>query len=91
MANIDIIHAFINHKRAKTALRDIPYNGYYIAKGRSLESTGDKLYSYDTVIARWSGDKVELNTKKYSSSTSRVQSALAGALARAGIATIEMA
>lgn len=91
MANIDIIHAFINHKQAKTALRDIPYNGYYIAKGRSLESTGEKLYSYDTVIARWSGDKVELNTKKYSSSTSRVQSSLAGALARAGIATVEMA
>lgn len=91
MANIDIVNSFINHKTAKTALRDIPYNGYYIARGRSLESTGDELYSYDTVIARWNGDRVELNTKKYSSSTSRVQSALAGALAKAGIATVDMA
>lgn len=91
MANIDIIHAFINHKAAKSALRDIPYNGLYIRRGRSLESTGDKLYSYDTVIARWAGDKIEVNNRRYSASTSHVQGALKNAIARAGIATVDMA
>ena len=45
------------------------------AKGSSVESTGDKLYSYGTVIAQHLPDgKTIGNASKYSVTTSRHQS-----------------
>ncbi len=42
-------------------------------EGRSLNmlSTGDRLYSYNTVIAQWIDGKIILNGTKYSPTTSR--------------------
>ena len=42
-------------------------------KGKSLNmtSTGDKLFSYNTIVAQWVDDKIVLNSTKYSATTSR--------------------
>lgn len=71
-----VLEAFINKLEAKTPLRNI-INGYYQYKGRTLNSDGHKLVNYDTVIAEWRGyNTVAINTEKYSSTTSRIQSRL---------------
>lgn len=42
-------------------------------KGKSLNmtSTGDKLFSYNTVIVQWVDDKMVFNSTKYSQTTSK--------------------
>lgn len=42
-------------------------------KGKSLNmtSTGDKLFSYNTIVAQWIDDKIVLNSTKYSATTSK--------------------
>lgn len=42
-------------------------------KGKSLNmvSTGDKLFSYNTIVAQWVDDKMVLNSTKYSPTTSK--------------------
>ena len=42
-------------------------------KGKSLnmESTGDKLFSYNMVIAQWVDNRMVFNTTKYSRTTSK--------------------
>ena len=42
-------------------------------KGKSLNmtSTGDKLFSYNTVVAQWVGGKMVFNSTKYSRTTTR--------------------
>jgi hypothetical protein len=57
MRNKDVVKAFIQRKAAKV---------------QNLESTGDKLISYNTVIAQWTYDgELYINSSYYSATTSR--------------------
>ena len=87
--NEKVIGAFLEHKSATSGVRDIA-DGYYMRKGASISTDGDKLYSYWTVIAKWDGDKVLVNNEKYSNTTTRQQSDLAIMLARKGVASVAM-
>lgn len=72
MNNEQVIKAFLHHEKAHTPTRII-LNGVYEYKGRTLESTGDKLINYSTVIAQWKDSRLYINTKKYSVTTSKIQ------------------
>ena len=76
MNNETVIKKFLNKEKGKTALRDI-LNGCFVYKGRTLESTGRDLINYSTIIAYWNdnGD-LYINSKKYSVTTSKIQTAL---------------
>jgi len=73
MNNENVILAFLNKKAAQTPLRNI-INGYYEYKGRTLQSNGLELINYATRIAYHENNKIYLNIKKYSSTTSHIQS-----------------
>lgn len=73
MSNKDVINSFLRKEKNKTCLRDI-VNGYYIYKGRTLESTGNILINYNTIIASWNKNgSINVNMKKYSVTTSKIQ------------------
>lgn len=73
MTNEKVILAFLEGKKAHTPTRQIQ-NGIYLYEGRTLESLGDTLYNYNTQIAYIKEGVLYLNTRKYSSTTSRIQS-----------------
>lgn len=75
MSNEQVIIKFLEQKKAKTALRDV-YGGVYTYKGRTLETDGKELINYSTVIAYIKDGKLYLNTKKYSQTTSKIQTQL---------------
>lgn len=63
--------------------RSYDYIEYFIEGGReqkkcnSLNIKGDRLFSYNTVIAEWKGDyKIIVNMTKYSTTTSTAQNKL---------------
>ena len=58
MKNIDVVKAFV---------------GGYKAKSAHLKSEGDKLLSYDTVIAYRHNFKLYVDTRRYSNTTSKHQ------------------
>lgn len=89
MDNLSVIQAFTQRKCGHTKMRNY-VNGYYMCHGCTLESTGYSLINYATVIARWLSDtEVELDTRKYSSTTSRIQSKLRTELEKIGATIIE--
>lgn len=59
MKNVDVIKGFVN--------------GGKVGKGNSVSSTGDKLFSYSTIIAERIDGKVYVNPTKYSVTTSKAQ------------------
>lgn len=63
MKNIDIIKNFINKSERMQAC------GH-------LAIFENKLINYSTVIAQWKDNTLMLNVKKYSSTTSRIQSTI---------------
>lgn len=63
MKNKDIVLEFLEQNKAGRS-------------SQSLTSSGDKLYSYATVIAQWYEGKLYINNTKYSQTTSRHQSLL---------------
>lgn len=75
MNNENVIKKFLEKEEAKTPLRDI-INGYYTYKGRTLYTIGNELINYKTRIAYIDNNTLYINTKKYSSTTSRIQSKL---------------
>ena len=79
MNNLEVIKSFLNLENAKTNLRKIP-NGYYTYKGRTLhtvqEATRFCLYNYNTIIAFIIDNTLYLNSKKYSCTTSKIQTQL---------------
>jgi len=79
MTNLEVIKKFLKLENAQTNLRNI-LNGYYYYKGRTLqtknENIGFCLYNYDTIIAFILDNTLYLNTKKYSVTTSKIQSQL---------------
>jgi hypothetical protein len=80
MSNEKVIKKFLEQEKAQTPLRDIA-NGYYTYKGRTLWTRGGiygkhELMNYHTRIAYIQENKLYINTKKYSSTTSKIQGKL---------------
>lgn len=70
MTNETVIRNFLKHQEGHTPKR-YTYNGLHTS---TLWTHGNELVNYQTVIARWVGiNTIELNTKKYSSTTSKIQ------------------
>lgn len=76
MTTTEVIKQFLARKSAHTPYRNAPLNNIWQWRGASLTSTGDKLISYETPIARWRGDVVLIDSRKYSTTTSKQQSML---------------
>ena len=88
MNTSEVISKFINHNSGHTPKRNAPLNGIWAWYGSSLSSpTGETLMSYETMIAKWRGDKIAITDEKYSSTTSRQVSQLRLQCSRAGIET----
>lgn len=73
MKNENVIKKFLEKEQAKTPLRDI-INGYYSYKGRTLWTKENELINYNTRIAYIEYNTLYINIKKYSSTTSKIQS-----------------
>ena len=73
MSNENVIKKFLEKKQAKTPLRTI-INGYYSYKGRTLWTRENELINYNTRIAYIEDNTLYINVKKYSSTTSHIQS-----------------
>ena len=73
MSNENVIKNFLEKKQAKTPLRTI-INGYYSYKGRTLWTRDNELINYTTRIAYIEDNTLYINVKKYSSTTSKIQS-----------------
>lgn len=89
MSNENVIKAFLSGNQAKTPLRTIQ-NGYYSYKGRTLYTEENNLINYKTTIATLKDGKVYLNIKKYSSTTSHIQSKIRQLAASKGLELIEV-
>lgn len=89
MSNEVVIWAFLSGNQAKTPLRTIR-NGYYTYKGRTLYTDGNNLINYSTTIASLIDGKVYLNIKKYSSTTSKIQSQIRRLAMSKGLEIIEV-
>jgi len=90
MTNEKVLISFLNKEKAQTQLRDIT-NGVYIYKGRTLQTNGERLINYNTIIAFWDNErnKLHINTHKYSSTTSHIQSKLKRLAQERGVDIIE--
>lgn len=75
MSNEKVIIAFLNNEKAHTPTRDIT-RGYFTYKGQTLNTNGKELINYNTTIAYHKDGKLYLNVRKYSSTTSHIQSKL---------------
>lgn len=73
MTNENVIKTFLEREQAKTPLRII-VNDYYSYKGRTLWTRENELINYNTRIAYIEGNNLYINVKKYSSTTSKIQS-----------------
>lgn len=71
MSNQNVILAFLEKKAAHTPTRKI--HDVYIYEGQTLKSNGLELINYSTRIAYHENNKLYLNIKKYSSTTSKIQ------------------
>lgn len=88
MSNENVILAFLEKKAAQTPLRNIK-NDYYEYKGRTLKSNGLELINYATRIAYHEDNKLYLNVKKYSNTTSHIQSKIRRLAEKMNIQVIE--
>ena len=75
MKNEKVIKKFLEGEQAQTPLRYIN-NGYATYKGRTLWTRDNELINYWTRIAYIEDNTLYINTKKYSSTTSHIQSKL---------------
>ena len=75
MKNEKVIEKFLERESAKTGLRTIT-NGIYQYQGRTLQTDGNKLINYSTIIAYFENDTLYLNTRKYSVTTSKIQNTI---------------
>ena len=73
MSNELVIRNFLRGLDGQTPKRDV-VNGYYTYKGRTLYTQNNYLINYATRIAKLEGNVVYLNIKKYSVTTSKIQS-----------------
>lgn len=92
MSNEQVIRAFLQHQEARTPKRNIT-NGIYSYKGRTLRTDGDILINYETIIASWSlteKNTIELNSKKYSVTTSKIQTKIQQLAENYGIIVVKI-
>lgn len=75
MSNEKVILRFLDKRAGHTPTRNIT-NGIYQYKGQTLKSNGLELINYNTQIAYWQDNILHINIKKYSSTTSHIQSKL---------------
>ena len=75
MRNENVIKKFLEREQAKTTLRNI-VNNYYSYKGRTLWTRDNELINYSTRIAYIEDNTLYINVKKYSNTTSHIQSKL---------------
>lgn len=75
MNNKEVILAFLNGKNAHTPTREIQ-NGCYVYRGQTLHTNNNILVNYSTNIAKIENNKLYINIKKYSRTTSNIQSML---------------
>ena len=76
MSNEKVMRRFLEHQTGHTATRNIT-NGVYTYQGQTLATDGLKLVNYSTVIARHiNNNVVEINVKKYSVTTTKIQNKL---------------
>lgn len=73
MSNENVIKTFLEKEQARTPLRNI-INGYYSYKGRTLWTRENELINYSTRIAYIEDNTLYINVKKYSNTTSHIQS-----------------
>ena len=73
MKNIDVIHAFLDNRKAKTA---------------NLFSDGYQLINYRTTIGYWFHGRLFINMQKYSPTTSRIQNVLYKEAKESGIVLV---
>ena len=71
MTTLEVIQQFLKRGQAHTPYRNAPLNNIWRWRGASLTSTGDKLISYETVVAEWRDGKVLITPCKYSRTTSK--------------------
>lgn len=88
MSNEKVILQFLDKKTGHTPTRDI-VNGVYIYKGQTLKTNGLELINYATRIAYWQGGKLYLNIKKYSTTTSKIQSKIRQLAESRGVDIVE--
>lgn len=73
MSNEKVILALLEGKSAKTPTRWIS-DGIYLYKGQTLRTDGKELINYKTRIAyKKNKNTIYLNTRKYSQTTSKIQ------------------
>ena len=73
MKNETVIRNFLNNREGHTPKRHT-YDGDYVSTlWTTYEGDTLVLMNYRTVIAKWDSNKIILNTKKYSSTTSKIQ------------------
>ena len=89
MNNEKVIKEFLSGNQAKTQKRTI-LNGYYTYEGRTLYTNGNILVNYSTNIARLEGEKLYLNIKKYSVTTSKIQSMIKRLASQKGLEVVEV-
>lgn len=75
MTNTEVLKSFLQGQKAQTPKRQIQ-NGYYMYEGRTLTTDGTTLINYTTRIAYKKGINLMINNKKYSVTTSKIQSQL---------------
>lgn len=76
MSNETVLRRFLEHQMGHTATRNIT-NGVYTYQGQTLATDGLKLVNYSTIIARHiNNNVVEINVKKYSVTTTKIQNKL---------------
>jgi len=88
MSNEKVIIRFLDKRAGHTPTRNI-VNGVYVYKGQTLKTNGLELINYSTRIAYWCNDILYVNTKKYSSTTSHIQSKLKRLAEERGLKIIE--
>ena len=90
MSNETVIRRFLEHQKGHTATRNIT-NGVYTYQGQTLATDGLKLVNYSTVIARHiRANVVEINVKKYSVTTTKIQNKLIGLAKEYGYDVVEV-
>ena len=90
MSNETVIRRFLEHQKGHTATRNI-MNGVYTYRGQTLATDGLKLVNYSTIIARHiNNNVVEINVKKYSVTTTKIQNKLIGLAKEYGYDVVEV-
>lgn len=90
MNNETVMRRFLKHQTGHTATRNIT-NGVYTYQGQTLATDGLKLVNYSTVIARHiRANVIEINVKKYSVTTTKIQNKLIGLAKEYGYEVVEV-